>query len=693
MSFYSRHWECKECKIKIWPGSSYPGICGDVTGRIVSLWGFPCCRCAKENHNWSGFDLFACTPCKTRQSKRIDPQIPHPSASTVEVLHSDYAKLSAHVYCSSEQSRKLKFEKEGFKILLDKISDPQPGAAADFSLSYVLAIKEERVQSSGTLVLVFRGTKTVTDLITDMHIESTSVEENGADGGAHYRVHAGYWTKIKEHCPPIFELLKHCSSQHPAISKLVCTGHSLGGAYALLTRLYMLPKVFQAANPNASLEEKVSALIPALKSIEVVTFGAPLVLSAPDGICDRAKSIPQEMLNGLCSYVYLDDLVPRLLGSKHRYGKPDPDAWKPFFHIALADTNGRALYTGGLGMATAAAGAVACCVATGGLATVGFAAGAYALGTQVQDNRQQFSKVSGEESALEDVSSRAKALGLNLLLEDLSAVVRSKVAQCYVPVGKYRFIRSNSSITAYPQSRPTLHVVDLRDEAAQDHLQVPAVPFADSVSHHHISHYVQAVSSASSTTRLATCKRSTTWFTEPRAARRGAWPVSEPGAGRAHASRAASVVVRGILPSLGGRAHCSWAESVLGCCLAGSRSVVVTVRPRAAWLGQVGRSLVAQATRVCAPSPCFTFFFLFMFAQKGAAGPSPSYRPQLVESSFFSPSRPRSADSACMARPCRLKLSRPAIAADCHMDGPRAERAVTHTHTHTHTQTNAGLRR
>ena len=63
-----------------------------------------------------------------------------------------------HVYCSSEQSRKLKFEKEGFKILLDKISDPQPGAAADFSLSYVLAIKEECVQSSGTLVLVFRGT-------------------------------------------------------------------------------------------------------------------------------------------------------------------------------------------------------------------------------------------------------------------------------------------------------------------------------------------------------------------------------------------------------------------------------------------------------------------------------------------------------------------------------------------------------
>ncbi len=82
----------------------------------------------------------------------------------------------------------------------------------------------------GMLVLAFRGTqKTVTDIRTDIKADLIDAPQGG-------RVHRGFYEAFKQIQAPVTKMI----NKHPGLP-LYITGHSLGGALALIATRYLAP--------------------------------------------------------------------------------------------------------------------------------------------------------------------------------------------------------------------------------------------------------------------------------------------------------------------------------------------------------------------------------------------------------------------------------------------------------------------
>lgn len=129
--------------------------------------------------------------------------------------------------------------------------------ARDFSSSIYNSSDRVQVRQDGeNLFVVFRGTKRIRDLVTDLDV--TGIPSSLFCG----KVHSGILLRYKEYRDTMFRLILNSDFSHTR--RLVFTGHSLGGAQALLARLDF------AQNRGAFLPRGHDLL-----SCHAITFAAP----------------------------------------------------------------------------------------------------------------------------------------------------------------------------------------------------------------------------------------------------------------------------------------------------------------------------------------------------------------------------------------------------------------------------------
>ena len=179
-----------------------------------------------------------------------------------------------------------------------------------FSTAYLVQSRCGRV-----VILCYRGTElgTIANWIGDAEVGSGSSTLSFSDGAGKVRVHAGFHRNVRA---TIWEVLRELTFaaqgrsladhaervEHP-LEALYVTGHSLGGAMAVLFALTV-----SVNSVHRSLADRLRA---------VYTFGQPMAVAAP---------LPQathEVEQKLFRHVIPQDPVPAL----------PPTQWGPFVHF------------------------------------------------------------------------------------------------------------------------------------------------------------------------------------------------------------------------------------------------------------------------------------------------------------------------------------------------------------------------
>ena len=151
-----------------------------------------------------------------------------------------------------------------------------------------------RKRSERLLVVAFRGTSDVLDVLTDVNLIQTPYEQgfNGQKSDDPRQVHSGFFASACAINRRLKELLVAATTGTPGEWDLLITGHSLGGALATLMAPDLVGKVDVSrgfkARADASLwgkaqelfataKEEVLGEMPKLAKVELYTFGAPRV--------------------------------------------------------------------------------------------------------------------------------------------------------------------------------------------------------------------------------------------------------------------------------------------------------------------------------------------------------------------------------------------------------------------------------
>eukprot|EP01060_Flectonema_neradi_P014967 TRINITY_DN21667_c0_g1_i1.p1 TRINITY_DN21667_c0_g1~~TRINITY_DN21667_c0_g1_i1.p1 ORF type:complete len:735 (+),score=109.39 TRINITY_DN21667_c0_g1_i1:59-2263(+) len=142
-------------------------------------------------------------------------------------------------------------------------------------------------EQGDTLYISFKGSDNPTDFVLDASISSVMTPSGS-------RVHAGFYSGVQPELPALIKLCNTTRCSH-----IVVCGHSLGGAYSIVA-------VLEAV--CSPLWERDN------RSIEAITFGAPLVVasSARDGFPALASRLGND-LPKITNVVGNYDIVPRLL--------------------------------------------------------------------------------------------------------------------------------------------------------------------------------------------------------------------------------------------------------------------------------------------------------------------------------------------------------------------------------------------
>eukprot|EP01087_Luapelamoeba_hula_P011300 TRINITY_DN3053_c0_g1_i1.p1 TRINITY_DN3053_c0_g1~~TRINITY_DN3053_c0_g1_i1.p1 ORF type:complete len:362 (+),score=68.87 TRINITY_DN3053_c0_g1_i1:751-1836(+) len=170
----------------------------------------------------------------------------------------------------------------------------QESASSTFPYWAFLTDKQE----PGHGYFVFRGTNSAIDSV----IDASAHLFTDPKGKLHFRAHWGSFSALNSKYKPIQKVIMDFRSQNPDTFKLTITGHSLGGAYAIL--LYMSLVRDSIAKPDET---------------DCYTFGAPPVLAPPDDFAPpfsgKWHTSLHEMEDSIHNFVHAFDIVPRLLGN------------------------------------------------------------------------------------------------------------------------------------------------------------------------------------------------------------------------------------------------------------------------------------------------------------------------------------------------------------------------------------------
>ena len=205
-----------------------------------------------------------------------------------EVLDSRYT-FSDIFYFSKATAHKRLITQKCFNLLYLFIKS----RTTIVDLQFMKLIRYDKEQDKHVILLIFKGSKEVEDWVTNLTSGGVSFL-----GNTNTQVHRGFQDALKLFIKTIkqscFELDGKTYSLDDAIlpmlngqTKIIFSGHSLGGAIATLAACYFYDKGFDAEN------------------IEVYTFGAPPVASQEFVDHYRHKFAVYRIVNQL-------DIVPRL---------------------------------------------------------------------------------------------------------------------------------------------------------------------------------------------------------------------------------------------------------------------------------------------------------------------------------------------------------------------------------------------
>jgi hypothetical protein len=179
-----------------------------------------------------------------------------------------------------------------------------------FSTAYLVQSRCGRV-----VILSYRGTEPseLANWLGDAEVGSEQSTLTLADGAQNLRVHSGFHRNVRATWWAVMRELSVAAQgrslidaqskvEHP-LSALYVTGHSLGGAMALLFAMTL-----SANRAHRSIAERLRA---------VYTFGQPMAVAAPP------PGLTEEIQSKLFRHVLPRDLVPAL----------PPAGWGPFVHL------------------------------------------------------------------------------------------------------------------------------------------------------------------------------------------------------------------------------------------------------------------------------------------------------------------------------------------------------------------------
>jgi len=186
-----------------------------------------------------------------------------------------------------------------------------------------------RQRSSRILIIAFRGTSDVLDVLTDVNLLQTPLEQGYADQKSDdpRMVHSGFFASARAINQRLKELLVAACAGTPGEWSLLITGHSLGGALASLMAPDLIGKVDvsrgfkerpdqswwgQAQSLGkellSSAKEKIpGAELPRFGDVKMYTFGAPRV-----GNSEFARYFDETFGPDAFRIVNGADVVPRL---------------------------------------------------------------------------------------------------------------------------------------------------------------------------------------------------------------------------------------------------------------------------------------------------------------------------------------------------------------------------------------------
>lgn len=198
------------------------------------------------------------------------------------------------LYNESDRSKssKEKMDKPQWELLFcDTQSKPnQP--------SHFLAIQKNASQYDDTLhvLMVVRGTKSMSDLITDAMMEATDYEYNGVQGKAHIgMVRSGEYLVARH--KKLLSTLLNLSNKRKLDITLV--GHSLGAGAATIAAMNMNSEKFSKdIGKDGEASVKVSA--------NVIGFGCPAILSQNLSLLTK---------NFVTTVIADADVIPRMSGA------------------------------------------------------------------------------------------------------------------------------------------------------------------------------------------------------------------------------------------------------------------------------------------------------------------------------------------------------------------------------------------
>lgn len=146
------------------------------------------------------------------------------------------------------------FEYLGYEVLSINLDDRPDMDGSTFALL--------RHRQEDLVVVVFRGTKSVSDLITNLSFKPQMMEDDDPPFG----VHSGMLEAAKS---AIRQFLPHLIDSHLArpVRRLLITGHSMGGGIAIATHFCLEHRGILNDGPLSGCEAST------------VAFGAPLVFS------------------------------------------------------------------------------------------------------------------------------------------------------------------------------------------------------------------------------------------------------------------------------------------------------------------------------------------------------------------------------------------------------------------------------
>jgi len=147
------------------------------------------------------------------------------------------------------------------------------------------------------IVVAFRGSQQLLDIITDFSISLVPLESPGMSGVGHARVHVGFLTAYNSVASHVISAMRSQLAAHPDYS-VVVTGHSLGGALASIAGLSL-----KVNFPEAM--------------VKLYTFGQPRTGDSVYAELVESSLGVSNIFRGVHTFDGVPTMVPLVFGYRH----------------------------------------------------------------------------------------------------------------------------------------------------------------------------------------------------------------------------------------------------------------------------------------------------------------------------------------------------------------------------------------